>query len=81
MSLVGPRPHPVEEFASYELNHLARLDVKPGLTGLWQVSARRDPSFERGMELDREYIRTWNLGLDFRILLRTVLAVVGGSGN
>lgn len=81
MSLVGPRPHPVEEFAAYELNHLARLDVTPGLTGLWQVSARRDPSFERAMELDREYIRTWNLRSDFRILLKTVLAVARGSGN
>ena len=81
MSLVGPRPHPVAEFASYELSHLARLDVIPGLTGLWQVSARRDPSFDRAMELDREYIRTWNLGLDLRILLKTVFAVAQGSGN
>lgn len=81
MSLVGPRPHPIDEFASYELSHLARLDVTPGLTGLWQVSARRDPSFDRAMELDREYIRTWNLGLDIRILLRTVVAVARGSGS
>jgi exopolysaccharide biosynthesis polyprenyl glycosylphosphotransferase len=81
MSLVGPRPHPVDEFAAYELSHLARLDVTPGMTGLWQVSARRDPSFDRAMELDREYIRTWNLGLDWRILLRTVFAVVRGSGD
>ncbi len=81
MSLVGPRPHPVDEFAAYELSHLARLDVTPGMTGLWQVSARRDPSFDRAMELDREYIRTWNLGLDSRILLRTVFAVVRGSGD
>jgi exopolysaccharide biosynthesis polyprenyl glycosylphosphotransferase len=81
MSLVGPRPHPVDEFAAYEIEHLARLDVTPGITGLWQVTARRDPSFERGMELDREYIRTWSLGSDLRILLRTVLAVVRGSGE
>ena len=81
MSLVGPRPHPVDEFAAYELGHLARLDVTPGLTGLWQVLARRDPSFDRAMELDREYILTWNLGLDLRILLRTFLAVARGSGN
>ncbi len=81
MSLVGPRPHPVDEFAAYELGHLARLDVMPGMTGLWQVSARRDPSFDRAMELDREYIRTWNLGLDSRILLRTVFAVARGSGD
>jgi exopolysaccharide biosynthesis polyprenyl glycosylphosphotransferase len=81
MSLVGPRPHPVDEFAAYEIEHLARLDVTPGITGLWQVTARRDPSFQRGMELDRQYIRTWSLGSDFRILLKTFLAVVQGSGD
>ncbi len=81
MSLVGPRPHPVDDFAAYEIGHLARLDVTPGITGLWQVTARRDPSFERGMELDREYIRTWSLGTDLRILLKTVLAVARGSGD
>ena len=81
MSLVGPRPHPVDDFAAYEIEHLARLDVTPGITGLWQVTARRDPSFERGMALDREYIRTWSLGTDLRILLKTALAVVRGSGD
>jgi exopolysaccharide biosynthesis polyprenyl glycosylphosphotransferase len=81
MSLVGPRPHPLDDVASYEIEHLARLDVTPGITGLWQVTARRDASFERGMELDREYIRTWSLRSDMRILLRTVLAVVRGSGD
>lgn len=81
MSLVGPRPHPVDDVAGYELEHLSRLDVTPGITGLWQVTARRDPSFQRGMELDREYIRTWNLGLDLKILLRTIFAVVQGSGE
>ena len=81
MSLVGPRPHPLDDVAGYEIEHLARLDVTPGITGLWQVTARRDPSFQRGMELDREYIRTWSLGLDMRILMRTMLAVVQGSGQ
>jgi lipopolysaccharide/colanic/teichoic acid biosynthesis glycosyltransferase len=81
MSLVGPRPHPVDDFAAYEIEHLARLDVTPGITGLWQITARKDPSFERGMALDREYIRTWSLGTDMRILLKTVLAVVQGSGD
>jgi len=81
MSLVGPRPHPVDDFASYEIGHLARLDVTPGITGLWQITARKDPSFERGMDLDREYIRTWSLGADMRILLKTVLVVVQGSGD
>lgn len=81
MSLVGPRPHPLDDVAAYEIEHLARLDVTPGITGLWQVTARRDPSFQRGMELDREYIRAWTLGLDLRILLKTVFAVVRGSGE
>jgi len=81
MSLVGPRPHPADDFAAYDIEHLARLDVTPGITGLWQVTARRDPSFERGMELDREYIRTWSLMSDVRILLRTVVTVVRGSGQ
>jgi exopolysaccharide biosynthesis polyprenyl glycosylphosphotransferase len=81
MSLVGPRPHPLDEFAAYEIEHLARLDVTPGMTGLWQVSARRDPSCQRGMELDREYIQTWSLSSDLRILLRTFLAVAQGSGE
>ncbi|HEX4784609.1 MAG TPA: sugar transferase [Candidatus Sulfotelmatobacter sp.] len=81
MSLVGPRPHPVDEFAAYEIEHLARLDMTPGITGLWQVSARRDPSCERGIELDRAYIRTWSLASDLRILLKTVLEVARGSGQ
>jgi len=81
MSLVGPRPHPVDDVAGYQIEHLARLDVTPGITGLWQVKARRDPSFERGMALDREYIRTWSLASDIRILLMTFRAVVCGSGQ
>lgn len=81
MSLVGPRPHPLDDFAGYEIGHLGRLDVTPGITGLWQVTARRDPSFRRGIELDREYIRTWSLSLDLQILLRTFRAVVCGSGE
>ena len=81
MSLVGPRPHPVDDVAAYQVEDLGRLDVTPGLTGLWQVTARKDPSFQRGMELDREYIRRWSLGLDARIVFRTVRAVVQGSGE
>lgn len=81
MSLVGPRPHPLDDVARYEIEHLARLDVIPGITGLWQVTARRDPSFRRGIELDREYIRSWNLALDLRILVKTFLAVALGSGE
>jgi exopolysaccharide biosynthesis polyprenyl glycosylphosphotransferase len=81
MSLVGPRPHPLDDVAAYGVEHLARLDVTPGITGLWQVTARRDPSFQRSIELDREYIGSWSLGLDAQILLKTVVAVARGSGD
>ena len=81
MSLVGPRPHPLDDFEAYDIEHFARLDMLPGITGLWQVTARRDPSFQRGMDLDREYIRNWSLHSDLRILLKTVQAVIGGSGD
>jgi len=80
MSLVGPRPHPVDDYEQYTLEHLRRLDVKPGMTGLWQVTARRDPSFETNMKLDLEYIENWSLGLDMKILLKTVPAVVKADG-
>ena len=80
MSLVGPRPHPVDDCERYSFEHLRRLDVKPGMTGLWQVTARRDPSFETNMALDLEYIENWSLGLDINILLKTVPAVVRGEG-
>jgi exopolysaccharide biosynthesis polyprenyl glycosylphosphotransferase len=72
MSLVGPRPHPLDEVGRYDLHHFRRLDVKPGLTGLWQITARRDPSFARNMRLDLTYIQRWNLMLDLKILLRTI---------
>jgi exopolysaccharide biosynthesis polyprenyl glycosylphosphotransferase len=80
MSLVGPRPHPLDDFERYDLGDLQRLDVPPGLTGLWQVTARRDPSFERGLALDLEYIRTWTLWRDFQILYKTISVVLPGSG-
>jgi lipopolysaccharide/colanic/teichoic acid biosynthesis glycosyltransferase len=81
MSLVGPRPHPLDDFELYDAEHMVRLHVKPGLTGLWQVMARRDPSFEKNMELDLEYIENWTLMLDFKILLRTIPAVMQGHGQ
>jgi len=80
MSLVGPRPHPPDDVSLYEIQHLQRLDFVPGITGLWQVTARRDPSFERSVALDVEYIKNWNLWLDLRILCKTVSAVIEGSG-
>jgi len=81
ISLVGPRPHPVDDFERYEIAHLRRLDVKPGLTGLWQVSARRDPSFATSMRFDLEYIENWNLWLDLKILAKTIPRVLHGDGQ
>ena len=80
MSLVGPRPHPIDDFEQYTLDHLCRLDVKPGITGLWQVEARRDPSFERSMQLDLEYIEKWDLMLDLKIGFKTLHVVLKGNG-
>jgi lipopolysaccharide/colanic/teichoic acid biosynthesis glycosyltransferase len=62
------------------LKHFRRLDVTPGITGLWQVTARQDPSFDTNLSLDLEYIESWNLGLDLRILWRTVGVVFRGTG-
>jgi len=81
MSLVGPRPHPLDDFSGYAIEHLPRLDVVPGITGLWQVTARRNPSFQAGMNLDIEYIERWSLGMDLRILIQTAGAVFRGSGE
>jgi len=81
MSLVGPRPHPVDDYARYRPEDHRRLDLKPGITGLWQVTARRNPSFETCLKLDLEYMRHWTLLLDCKILLRTVPAVLSGEGS
>jgi lipopolysaccharide/colanic/teichoic acid biosynthesis glycosyltransferase len=81
MSLVGPRPHPVEDCAQYSSEHCRRLGVKPGVTGLWQVMARANPSFEICMMLDLAYIKKWSLLLDCRILLKTIPAVLAGEGQ
>lgn len=81
MSLVGPRPHPLEDVAQYRSGHEQRLDVIPGMTGLWQVTARENPSFETCMHLDVSYIRHWSLLLDCKILLQTIPAVLAGEGQ
>jgi lipopolysaccharide/colanic/teichoic acid biosynthesis glycosyltransferase len=81
MSLVGPRPSISSEVAQYEAHHLRRLDAVPGITGLWQVEARQDPSFETYISLDSKYVNHWSLGMDLRILLRTVTAVLRGTGS
>jgi exopolysaccharide biosynthesis polyprenyl glycosylphosphotransferase len=80
MSLVGPRPHPPDDVQRYSVQHLQRFDFLPGITGLWQVTARRDPSFDRCVALDVQYIKSWSFGLDLRILWRTIAAVLQGSG-
>jgi lipopolysaccharide/colanic/teichoic acid biosynthesis glycosyltransferase len=78
MSLVGPRPPLPEEVAGYNLWHRRRLAMKPGATGLWQVSARRDVDFDRWVRIDLDYIDRWSLWLDLKIILRTVPAMLQG---
>lgn len=81
MSLVGPRPPLPVEVEGYDVWHRRRLSMKPGITGLWQVSARMEPDFDRWVTLDLEYIDRWSLLLDFKILLRTIPAVVNQEGR
>lgn len=80
MSIVGPRPPVASEVEKYELEHLRRLEVTPGLTGLWQVQARHDPSFAKYIELDTAYVENWSFWLDVKILLRTAGVVLQGTG-
>lgn len=80
MSLVGPRPPLPEEVAGYGLEASRRLRVRPGLTGLWQVSGRSDLSWEESLRLDLRYVDNWSLLLDLHILFRTMRAVIKGSG-
>jgi lipopolysaccharide/colanic/teichoic acid biosynthesis glycosyltransferase len=81
MSLVGPRPFFEEDLSRYEPRHYARLLVKPGLSGLWQVSGRSQIlDFEEVVRLDREYIDNWSLGLDLWILGRTLPVVINRRG-
>jgi lipopolysaccharide/colanic/teichoic acid biosynthesis glycosyltransferase len=81
MSMVGPRPPLADEVQQYELEHLRRLDVLPGITGLWQVESRCDPSFASYISLDVQYVERWHLLLDFKILFKTILVVIAGSGQ
>ena len=80
MSVVGPRPPIPYEVEAYELWHRKRLDMKPGVTGLWQVSGRNRLSFEEMVKLDLFYIENWSLLFDMKIILRTVLVLVRGEG-
>jgi exopolysaccharide biosynthesis polyprenyl glycosylphosphotransferase len=81
MSIVGPRPPIASEVEKYELEHFRRLEVLPGLTGLWQVQARHDPSFARYIALDTAYVENWSFWLDLRILIQTANVVVRGTGT
>lgn len=80
MSLVGPRPPLASEVRQYDPHHFIRLTVPPGLTGLWQIEARRSPSFHDYIALDSEYVRNWSLWLDLKILWRTIGVVLSGTG-
>lgn len=82
MSLVGTRPPTVDEWEKYELHHRSRLAAKPGITGMWQVSGRSDiTDFEEVVKLDLKYIREWNLGLDIKILFKTIAVVFKKRGS
>ena len=81
MSLVGPRPPLPSEVGEYDIWHRRRLSMKPGITGLWQVESRLEPSFDRWVELDLSYIDRWSLWLDLRILLRTMPSVLMARGR
>ena len=82
MSLIGTRPPTVNEYEQYDLHHKIRLSMKPGLTGMWQVSGRSDiTDFEEVVRLDTEYIEHWTIGLDLKILFKTIKVVFEGEGS
>jgi exopolysaccharide biosynthesis polyprenyl glycosylphosphotransferase len=81
MSIVGPRPPLAGEVRNYDLKHLRRLAVTPGITGLWQVQGRQDPSFASYVSLDVTYIENWSIWLDFKIIMRTIGVVFAGTGT
>ncbi len=81
MSLVGTRPPTVDEWEKYDLHHRSRLATKPGITGMWQVSGRSNiTDFEDVVKLDKQYIAEWSMGLDVKILIKTVLVVMRHEG-
>ena len=80
MSLVGPRPPLPSEVLQYEIDHRARLSMRPGITCLWQVSGRNEIAFGDWVKLDLEYIERWSLLLDLEIMLLTIPAVLSGRG-
>ena len=80
MSLVGPRPHQLADVANYDDIAARRLLLKPGMTGLWQVTGRSETSWQRNVELDLYYVENWSLSLDLVIAVRTLVAVLSGRG-
>ena len=80
MSLVGPRPPLPEEVVNYEPWHLKRLAVKPGLTCTWQISGRSNLSFDEWMRLDVAYIENWSIGLDLKLIWKTISVVLNADG-
>ena len=81
MSLVGTRPPTLDEWEKYDLHHRVRMSIKPGITGLWQISGRSDiTDFEEVVRLDREYIQNWSIWLDLKILVKTVGVVLRHEG-
>lgn len=82
MSIVGTRPPTLDEWNKYELHHRARLSIKPGITGMWQVSGRSEiTDFEEVVKLDTEYISEWNVEMDMKILWKTVISVIKRDGS
>ena len=82
MSLVGTRPPTVEEYEMYEMQHLKRMSIKPGITGMWQTSGRSDiTDFEEVVRLDTQYITNWSITLDIKLLLKTILVVFKKEGS
>ncbi len=81
MSIVGPRPHPFDDVAGYDDWHRRRLSMKPGITGLWQIGGRTEPSFDRWVIKDLEYIDRWSLWLDVRVIVQTVPALLRAEGR
>lgn len=82
MSLVGTRPPTVDEFNNYSFHHKRRLSMKPGITGLWQISGRNEiTDFEEVVKLDLQYIDNWSLILDIKIILKTILVVFTRKGS
>ena len=76
MSLVGTRPPTVNEWEKYDLRHRIRMSIKPGITGMWQVSGRNEiTDFEEVVRLDSEYIKNWHIGLDIKIILKTIKVI------